>query len=96
MPLITGAKKQMYETLYAAFLDRQCAVRTVRWKLIRTPAERQVQLFDVKHDPWEIHNLAGDPKHAGTLAKLDAQLRELMREMNDPLPPEAVFDWAPR
>jgi choline-sulfatase len=95
VPLITGAKKQMYEALYAAFLDRQRAVRTVRWKLIRTPAEKQIQLFDVKHDPWEKHNLAGNPKHAATLAMLDARLRELMRELKDPMPPEKVFGGAP-
>ena len=91
VPLITGTKKQMYEALYAAFLDRQRAIRTVRWKLIRTPAEKQVQLFDVERDPWEMHNLAGNPKHAATRVMLDAQLRELMRELKDPLPLEKVF-----
>ena len=96
VPLIMGAKKQLYETIYAAFLDRQRAVRTARWKLIRTPAEKRVQLFDVKNDPWETRNLAGDPKRAARVAKLDAQLRESMREMKDPLPPETVFGWPAR
>ena len=91
VPLITGAKPKLYEALYGAFLDRQRAVRTARWKLIRTPAARQVQLFDVQLDPWEIHNLAGDPAHAATVAGLDSQLRALMREFNDPLSPELVF-----
>ena len=95
VPLITGAKKQMYEVLYAAFLDRQRAVRTSRWKLIRTPDEKQIQLFDMKSDPWEMRNLAADPEHAPIVAMLDTQLRELMRELQDPMPPEKLFGWLP-
>ena len=91
VPLITGAKKQLHEALYAAFLDRQRAVRTAQWKLIHTPKAGQVQLFDVKHDPWETRNLAADPKQAATLAMLDGKLRELMREMKDPMPEDEVF-----
>jgi len=91
VPLITGEKKQLQDALYAAFLDRQRAVRTERWKLIRTPKAGAVQLFDIKRDPWEMHNLAGEPKHATTLAALDARLRELMRELHDPLAVEKVF-----
>ncbi len=87
VPLITGQKKQLHDALYAAFLDRQRAVRTGRWKLIRTPHAREVQLFDVKNDPWEMRNLAANPKYAKTLAQLDAKLRELMQEMKDPLAP---------
>ena len=91
VPLITGAQKHMHESLYAAFLDRQRAVRTVQWKLIRTPGQNQVQLFDVKKDPWETNNLASNPKHASTLDALDARLWNLMQEMADPMPAEKLF-----
>ena len=87
VPLITGEKEQLHDALYAAFLDRQRAIRTARWKLILTPHENQVQLFDIEKDPWEMRNLAGDPKHSATTALLEAKLRDLMREMHDPLPP---------
>lgn len=91
MPLITGAKKQLHEALYAAFLDRQRAIRAERWKLIRTPSAGAVQLFDMRHDPWERHNLALDSKHGEIVAILDQKLRELMRQSKDPLPEEEVF-----
>lgn len=91
VPLITGEKRQMNEALYAAFLNRQRAVRTMEWKLIRTPPAGEVQLFNVKRDPWETKNLAADAKHANTLALLDEKLRTLMVEMNDPMPVEKVF-----
>lgn len=85
VPLITGRKKQLHDALYAAFLDRQRAVRTERWKLVRTPKAGEVQLFDLKNDPLETRNLAALPKHAKTLSQLDTKLHELMREMKDPL-----------
>jgi choline-sulfatase len=89
--LITGAKKRMHDALYGAFLDHQRAIRTEQWKLIRTPKEGQVQLFNVKRDPWEMRNLAADPKYAAVLAMLDGKLRELMKEMNDPISAEQLF-----
>jgi arylsulfatase A-like enzyme len=91
VPLITGATKKQHDALYGAYLDRQRAVRTEEWKVIRTPRAGEVQLFNIKRDPWEMRNLAADPKYAAELARLDAKLRELMREMKDPLSPEQVF-----
>jgi arylsulfatase A-like enzyme len=92
VPLITGAKKQLHETLYAAFLDRQRAVRTSRWKLIWTPPVNQIQLFDIKHDPWEKQNLAGNPKYRRILADLNQTMRDLMREMDDPMVRELAWN----
>ncbi len=92
VPLITGKKKRLNDALYSAFLDRQRAVRTADWKLIRTPLAGQVQLFNLKSDPWEMRNLASERKHASTLAMMDDQLRRLMREMKDPLAEDRLFN----
>ncbi len=40
-------------------------------------------LFDVKADPHEVRDLAGDPRYAGTLAELRARFHEIVREMPD-------------
>jgi choline-sulfatase len=90
VPLVTGRTERLQDALYMAFLDRQRAVRTERWKLIRTPLAGQTQLFDMQEDPWEMHNLAADPKQAETLAQLNARLIELMRDMKDPMTPEQL------
>lgn len=96
IPLIRGEKKELRSALYGAFLNRQRSVRTQDWKLIRTPGAGEVQLFHVSRDPWETRNLARDPRHASTLAEMDARLRTLMAEMHDPLSEEQVFVTKPR
>jgi hypothetical protein len=42
-----------------------------------------------------MRNLAADPEHAPIVAMLDTQLRELMRELQDRMPPEKLFGWLP-
>ena len=57
-------------------------MRNERWKYIRYVNESPVieELFDLKRDPWEARNLAGDAKHAEMLAKLRERWRVLGEE----------------
>lgn len=49
-------------------------VRTDRWRYIEWDEGRQVrELYD--HDPGEYHNLADDPQHAATAARMATLLR---------------------
>ena len=76
--------------------DLQRMVRDDRWKLVVYPKARVVQLFDLGKDPWELENLAGDPAHAGTVARLRGALAEWMRRVDDPLPAaslEGMESW---
>jgi prepilin-type N-terminal cleavage/methylation domain-containing protein len=58
-------------------------VRTGRWKYIRwvgaTPAVEE--LYDLRADPQEEHNLAGDPAHRDTLDRLRRRWAELRKEL---------------
>lgn len=47
----------------------------------KRPAE---ELYDVKADPWELHNLANDPKYAGTKKILRDKLEAWRQETADP------------
>ena len=49
------------------------------------PKANRIQLFDIKNDPWEMKNLADDPKYAGTIKKLKAKLKKLQEEVGDTL-----------
>ena len=56
------------------------SLRTDRWRYIRYN-EGSEELYDLKNDPNEWHNLAGQKKHAETrralAEKLEARLAEL-------------------
>lgn len=57
------------------------AVRTDRWKYIRYPGTSEIEeLYDLKNDPYELKNLAADPKHASTLADMKKRMDALMVE----------------
>ena len=44
-------------------------LRGERWKYVFFAALPPL-LFDLQHDPWEMHNLAGDPAHQGVLLEM--------------------------
>jgi hypothetical protein len=46
------------------------SVRDERWKLIVYPPINHVQLFDLRNDPDEMHDLAGDADGAETIERL--------------------------
>lgn len=62
-------------------IPRSEGVRTERWKYVRYPDQEPVveQLFDLKNDPLEEHDLAGDPAHADELRILRTRWEELSR-----------------
>jgi len=64
--------------LLFAYKKVQRAIETPDWKLIRYPKVDQVQLFNLKHDPYEIHDLAGRPEHAAKVAELTELLNKSM------------------
>jgi arylsulfatase A-like enzyme len=63
------------ESLVFAYRDVQRAIATRDWKLIRYPHANQIQLFDLRSDPYEIHNLADDAKFGATVAELSLKLK---------------------
>jgi len=50
-------------------------------RYMRRPAE---ELYDTQSDPYEMNNLANDPKHAEIKRRLSAQLDRWMKEQGDP------------
>lgn len=85
LPLLRGERRQLFDSVYCAYLRVQRSVRNDRYKLILYPHVKQVQLFDLENDPWEMKNLAGDPAHAALSAELFGNLKKLQHTVGDTL-----------
>lgn len=102
-PLLAGSGASGRSCVGCLHKDTQRMVRDSRWKLIAyhvdgpSPAgglrpaggAKHVQLFDLREDPHETRNLAGDPAMAETIDRLLGAMRDWQRQMHDP------FDVAP-
>ncbi|HTM48456.1 MAG TPA: sulfatase [Bryobacteraceae bacterium] len=55
------------------------------------------ELYDLRNDPYQLHNVAKDPKYAAVVKKLDAQLMAELRATADPRvgPNPDIFDSYP-
>ena len=59
-------------------------IRTDRWKLIYYPHLDRVQLFDLKNDPLEQHDLSGEASLQQVRGKLLDQLNDWRKQQDDP------------
>jgi iduronate 2-sulfatase len=54
------------------------SVRTERWRYTEWAFGKQgAELYDHDHDPQELHNLAGDAKYAGVVARMKTLLKQV-------------------
>ena len=93
-PLLTGAPVEWRTSflienlrLNPGNVPTYCAVRASRWTyvVIRTGEE---ELYDLRSDPYQLTNLAGDPARHAQLLTMRARVRELC----DPPPPNMNLD----
>ena len=82
-PLFADSAAKVRDVLFTAYLDVQRAIRDERWKLIRYPQVDRTQLFDLAADPHELTNLANQPAHAATLARLRSWLEAESKRLGD-------------
>lgn len=84
-PLVEGEKNSVREDAYFEHtyvhhdnIRSSEAVRSDEWKYIRYFKQEPVyeELFHLADDPEELHDLAGDAKHASTLKRLRARCDE--------------------
>lgn len=75
--VLTGRSDEGRDALFLAYLNVQRAVRKGDWKLIRYPRVNMTQLFNVRTDPDEMHNVAdANPEKVRELTGLLASLQK--------------------
>ena len=68
--------------LHAAIAQSDPAVKNAYLRMRQPP---RYELFDLSSDPFELHNLAELPEHAGVLKELQQELLQWRKETQDPL-----------
>lgn len=82
-PIWRGEREGVRDSIFTAYMRYMRAVRTDRWKLIRYTHINKSQLFDLQNDPHELHDLAGDEKHADRLVELTELLKRSQKAAGD-------------
>lgn len=87
-PLLAGRKSGWRQDWFYEYDEEKAfaaptvrGVRTQRWKYVEYPEIKDTaELYDLKNDPGEMHNLIGEPKCADILADMKKRLARLMEE----------------
>jgi len=82
-PLLRGRSGVLYEEVFSYYRDFQRMIRTPTHQLIVYPQVKKVQLFDLVRDPWEMHDLSGDPASATILQGLGEQIISMQQKLGD-------------
>jgi arylsulfatase A-like enzyme len=85
-PVIAGKTDKHRDLIFTSYTKVQRAVRDERWKLIVYPQINKTQLFDLKNDPNEMHDLAADPVHASDVRRMTSLLQEQQKLADDGQP----------
>lgn len=86
LPAADGSSPPFRDTVFNSYRHIQRSVRDRQYKLIRYPQINYTQLFDLKADPYEQHDLADDPDQAERVASYLQKLADLQKEFDDSLP----------
>jgi arylsulfatase A-like enzyme len=85
-PALAGRADSHRDAIFTSYTNVQRAIRDDRWKLIAYPQINKTQLFDLKSDPAEMHDLAPDAAHADEVKRLTALLHEHQQQAGDKQP----------
>lgn len=82
-PVISGTREEVRSSLFTSYRNTVRAVRDEQWKLVRYPERDYTQLFDLKHDPLELNNLAEKPELAAKKEELFTLMKKWQTEFGD-------------
>ena len=73
------------KSTYLAIRDwgKKGKLNDLQQRLLLAPSRAPEELYDLKTDPWELKNLADEPKHAKTLLKMRKTLDQWIKQTGD-------------
>jgi arylsulfatase A-like enzyme len=86
---VSGCRKDWFYEYYEYpgphSVPKNRGIRTERYKLIEYYEQepKEYELYDLKHDPGEVHNLYGNPQYAELTRELMHRMEELRREVGE-------------
>jgi arylsulfatase A-like enzyme len=83
VPVLQGKARGVRDSLFLGYRNLQRSVMDERWQLIVYPQVNKMQLFDLRGDPHETKDLAGDPAHTAEVQRLTTLLREWQTKLGD-------------
>jgi arylsulfatase A-like enzyme len=83
LSVIKGEQEGVRTSLFTCYRHTVRAARTDEWKLIRYPERDFTQLFNLKTDPLEISNLAGQPEYQAKADEMMELLIQWQKEAGD-------------
>lgn len=85
VPVMKGRRESVRDSLYLAYSGTQRAVQEDRLKLIESiyGGARRSQLFDLRRDPHEMHDLAASPDFQSELLRLRGELLRLKAQYHE-------------
>jgi arylsulfatase A-like enzyme len=93
VPAMQSPSDKIRDHLLFAYTKLQRGVRDERHKLIEyvVDGKRTTQLFDLQNDPFEMDNLADNPKYGGILENLREELLRWRNELGDTREQGSIF-----
>ncbi len=82
-PALKERAHKVYPFVVGYFTDTQRMIHAGQWKLIEYPQVKRRQLFDLKADPDELDDRAGDPAQASRMDDLSKDLHRWLRAHGD-------------
>jgi arylsulfatase A-like enzyme len=93
--VIRGKSRGARKTMFTLYKDVQRSIRDDRWKLIRYPQINFTQLFDLKNDPNELHNLAENGRNSHKIKEMMSLLKSAQKEFDDSCPLTSAHPASP-
>ncbi|MDP7252582.1 MAG: sulfatase-like hydrolase/transferase [Planctomycetota bacterium] len=76
LPLVQGKTQRLYDSIYGAYTHTQRHLTQGDYKIILYPQIGKTLLFNLKKDPLETTDLAGNPEHIQRIAQLKTRLKK--------------------